>query len=166
MEEEESKPIFYGNDSDYFEDYYAAKEEDSQPAVESADSSPGPSPLKRARKLTEKAKALAAHAGRGSWTSAAAGADLLKDYTRSPQHDRSSFSPKSSAAMVAHMDTISQNKRNVIQRQLHIKKEQERRGLLAELLRNLDALIAPNSGTRAKIIVLKNVSIYFRSFSF
>lgn len=35
---------------------------------------------------------------------------------------------------------------------------QERRGLLGKLIRDLDALCAPDSGTRAKIVVLKNVS--------
>lgn len=35
----------------------------------------------------------------------------------------------------------------------------ERRGLLCRLLQDLDALLAPGSGTRAKIVVLKNVMI-------
>ena len=37
---------------------------------------------------------------------------------------------------------------------------QERRGLLAKLFRDLDDQLAPNSGTRPKVVVLKNVLIF------
>ena len=181
--QENSQDYFYeedeeqeqGGDEDYFEDYYGVKqepeeqiEEDEDEAyqpprvVDSAESSPGRSPAKRARKLTEKAKILAAQSRTKSWTSAAAGADRCHSPPSSPRPSiiyQPGSSPQSTASMLVQMDAISQSKRNSIQRQLHIKKEQERRGLLGMLLRNLDAVIAPNSGTRAKIVVLKNVII-------
>ncbi|XP_057376259.1 uncharacterized protein LOC130697376 isoform X2 [Daphnia carinata] len=94
---------------------------------------------KRIRRLTEKARILAANKSKSSRSSTATSNVVKRSYSK-----------QSSSRMVSSRSTV--------QRMLHIQKEQERRGLLGKLIRDLDALCAPDSGTRAKIVVLKNAT--------
>ncbi|KAI9561732.1 hypothetical protein GHT06_012693 [Daphnia sinensis] len=94
---------------------------------------------KRIRRLTEKARILAANKSKSNRSS-----------TATPNVVRRTYNRQSSSRMGSSRSTV--------QRMLHIQKEQERRGLLGKLIRDLDALCAPDSGTRAKIVVLKNAT--------
>uniref|UniRef100_A0A0P5I6K9 THAP domain-containing protein 3 n=1 Tax=Daphnia magna TaxID=35525 RepID=A0A0P5I6K9_9CRUS len=94
---------------------------------------------KRIRRLTEKARILAANKSKSSRSCTAATNVVKRSYNK-----------QSSSRMGSSRSTV--------QRMLHIQKEQERRGLLGKLIRDLDALCAPDSGTRAKIVVLKNAT--------
>lgn len=131
-------------------------------AEPSANGDPSP---KRVRRLTEKARILAAQSSQS-----------LRSAHKSPRSEPVTPTEAVHPALSRHaspprMSTSprlcispprgapsSSTKRNSVARQLHIRKEQERRGLLGKLLRDLDSLIAPNSGIRAKIVVLKNVT--------
>jgi len=71
--------------------------------------------------------------------------------------------PKARSGLLQTPNQYSSFKKTNRNRQLNINQEQERRVLLAKLLRDLDSLIAPNSGVRAKTVVLDNVLRFYNS---
>jgi len=123
-----------------------------------SDPSSSASSPKRVRRLTEKARILAAQSSRHNEVSPE---PERPTSTRGPRSKSvPGKSPKARSELVQtpnQHSSFNKTNRNSHNRQLHIVKEQERRELLGKLLRDLDSLIAPNSGSRAKIVVLKNV---------
>ena len=95
--------------------------------------------------------------------------DIEEDSPKPKRFKRSSTGRKSKSAMsiaaeMSNMSAISQpammpvNKRSATQRQLHIRKEQQRREEQGRLVRELNQLIAPEGYIRSKVLVIKQVS--------